>query len=98
MAVLQFFNVIVLLFETIYYYIPNIWIIFTIVLWEGLLGGGAYVNTFYRMSTEIPRADRKISLGIATMADSIGIALAGWLAMPVHNAICDLPKPMRLGS
>ncbi|KAF7383428.1 hypothetical protein HZH66_012778 [Vespula vulgaris] len=98
MAVLQFFNVIVLLFETIYYYIPNIWIIFTIVLWEGLLGGGAYVNTFYRMSTEIPRADRKISLGIATMADSIGIALAGWLAMPVHNAICNLPKPMRLGS
>ncbi|KAK2587180.1 hypothetical protein KPH14_002928 [Odynerus spinipes] len=98
MAVLQFFNVIVLLFETIYYYIPNIWIVFTIVLWEGLLGGGAYVNTFYRMSTEIPRADRKISLGIATMADSIGIALAGWLAMPVHNAICSLSKPTRLGS
>ncbi|XP_047365002.1 battenin [Vespa velutina] len=98
MAVLQFLNVIILLFETIYYYIPNIWIIFTIVLWEGLLGGGAYVNTFYRMSTEIPRADRKISLGIATMADSIGIALAGWLAMPVHNAICHLPKPVRLGS
>lgn len=47
---------------------------------------------------QIPRADRKISLGIATMADSIGIALAGWLAMPVHNAICNLPKPMRLGS
>ncbi|KAL2738790.1 battenin [Vespula squamosa] len=98
MAVLQFFNVIILLFETIYYYIPNIWIIFSVVLWEGLLGGGAYVNTFYRMSTEIPRADRKISLGIVTMADSIGIALAGWLAMPVHNAICNLPKPMRLGS
>ncbi|KAG7198656.1 hypothetical protein KM043_006013 [Ampulex compressa] len=98
MAVLQFVNVIIMLFESIYYYIPNIWIVFAIVLWEGLLGGGAYVNTFYRMSTEIPRSDLKISLGIATMADSIGITLAGWLSMPVHNAICRLPKPSRLGS
>ncbi|XP_024888805.1 battenin [Temnothorax curvispinosus] len=98
MSVLQFVNVIILLFEAIYYYIPNIWIVFALVLWEGLLGGGAYVNTFYRMSTEIPREDREASLGIATMADSIGIALAGWLSMPVHNAICKMPQPTRLGS
>ncbi|XP_020291152.1 battenin isoform X2 [Pseudomyrmex gracilis] len=98
MSVLQFINVIILLFEAIYYYIPNIWIVFALVLWEGLLGGGAYVNTFYRMSTEIPRADREASLGITTMADSIGIALAGWLSMPVHNAICKLPHPTRLNS
>ncbi|KAL0108823.1 hypothetical protein PUN28_014146 [Cardiocondyla obscurior] len=97
MSVLQFANVVILLFETIYYYIPNIWIVFALVLWEGLLGGGAYVNTFYRMSTEIPRSDREVSLGIATMADSIGIALAGWLSMPVHNAICKMPQPQRLG-
>lgn len=51
----QFFNVIILLFESIYYYMPNIWIVFAVVLWEGLLGGAAYVNTFYRMSTEVMR-------------------------------------------
>ncbi|XP_050450880.1 battenin [Cataglyphis hispanica] len=98
MSVLQFINVLILLFETLFYYIPNIWIVFALVLWEGLLGGGAYVNTFYRMSTEIPKADREVSMGIATMSDSIGIALAGWLSMPVHNAICKLPQPKRLGS
>lgn len=98
MSVLQLFNLIILLFESIFYYIPNIWIVFAFVLWEGLLGGAAYVNTFFRMSTEIPRADREASMGIATMADSIGIALAGWLSMPVHNAICKLPQPKRLGS
>lgn len=49
----QFLNVVVLLFETLFYYLPSIWIVFTFVLWEGLLGGGAYVNTFYRMSTEV---------------------------------------------
>ncbi|XP_029157627.1 battenin-like isoform X2 [Nylanderia fulva] len=98
LSLLQFFNVIILLFETIYYYIPNIWIVFGLVMWEGLLGGGAYVNTFFRMSSEIPKADREASLGIATMSDSIGIALAGWLSMPVHNAICKLPQPKRLDS
>ncbi|XP_046596829.1 battenin isoform X1 [Neodiprion lecontei] len=97
MAALQFVNVIIMTFETLYFYIPNIWIVFAIVLWEGLLGGGAYVNTFYKMSKEVPAEDREFSLGITTMADSIGIALAGWIAMPVHNAICKLPQPTRLG-
>lgn len=98
MSVFQLINVIILLFETLFYYIPNIWIVFAFVLWEGLLGGGAYVNTFFRISTEIPKADRETSLEIATMSDAIGIALAGWLSMPVHNAICRLPQPKRLGS
>lgn len=51
----QLINVIILLFETLFYYIPNIWIVFALVLWEGLLGGGAYVNTFFRISTEVIR-------------------------------------------
>lgn len=40
-------------FEAVYYYIPNIWIVFALVLWEGLLGGAAYVNTFYKMTKEV---------------------------------------------
>ncbi|XP_033220580.1 battenin [Belonocnema kinseyi] len=95
MSVLQFINVIILLCETLFYYVPNIWIIFALVLWEGLLGGGAYVNTFYRMVKELPSGDREASMGIASLADSIGIALAGWAAMPVHNVICKLPPPIR---
>lgn len=49
----QFINVIIMTCETLFFYIPNIWIVFAIVLWEGLLGGGAYVNTFYKMSKEV---------------------------------------------
>ncbi|XP_031783320.1 battenin isoform X2 [Nasonia vitripennis] len=98
MSVLQLANVVLLTFEAVYWYIPNIWIVFALVLWEGLLGGAAYVNTFYRMSKEVPWEQREVSMGIASMADSIGIALAGWASMPVHNAICKLPSPTRLGS
>ncbi|XP_043471454.1 battenin isoform X1 [Leptopilina heterotoma] len=95
MSVLQFINVIILLFESIYYYMPSFWIVFSIVLWEGLLGGGAYVNTFYKISRQIPAEDRETSFSIVVLADSIGIALAGWMSMPVHNAICQLPRPIR---
>lgn len=95
MAVLQFVNVIYFFVEVKTYLTPSIWIIFAAVLWEGLLGGGAYVNTFYRMSKEIPASRRNFALGVVPVADSIGIALAGILAMPVHNALCRLPTPVR---
>lgn len=49
----QFANLIILLTQVLYRYIPNVWIVFAIVFFEGLLGGGAYVNTFYKMSKEV---------------------------------------------
>ncbi|KAL1493451.1 hypothetical protein ABEB36_011500 [Hypothenemus hampei] len=53
MAVLQGMNVIIFTTEAIYYYIPNFYIIVALVLWEGLLGGLAYVNTYYRIANEV---------------------------------------------
>lgn len=93
MAVLQFVNVVLFLVEVFYFISPSIWIIFAIVFWEGLLGGGAYVNTFYRMSKEIPGARGKFAMSVVSMSDSVGIALAGIFAIPSHNAICGLPIP-----
>lgn len=93
MAVFQFFNVIIFLFEVIYFFMPSIWLIFAVVFWEGLLGGGAYVNTFYRMAKEVPESRRNFALGVVPVGDSIGIALAGAAAIPAHNALCMLPMP-----
>ena len=93
MSVLQFLNLVVLTIEVIFFYIPSIWIVFAIVFFEGLLGGSAYVNTFYRMTNELPQSRKKFALGAASISDSIGIAIAGVVAFPVHNAICMLPVP-----
>lgn len=95
LAVFQFINVLILLTEVITFFTPTIWIVFVIVLWEGLLGGGAYVNTFYKMSKDIPEDRRNFALGIVTVSDSIGIFLAGIFAIPAHNALCALPMPIR---
>lgn len=95
MTSFQFLNVLIILTEVITFFTPSIWVVFVLVLWEGLLGGGAYVNTYYRMSKEIPENRRNFALGIVPVADATGIALAGLLAMPTHNALCALPMPIR---
>jgi len=56
-------------------------------------GGAAYVNTFYKISTEVRPEHKEFSLGIVSLADGIGIALAGAMALPLHNAICRMPPP-----
>nr|CAI5852760.1 unnamed protein product [Callosobruchus analis] len=53
MTIFQGINVIIFTTEVLYYYIPNYYIVVALVLWEGLLGGSSYVNTFYRISTEV---------------------------------------------
>uniref|UniRef100_A0A1A9UM16 Sulfatase N-terminal domain-containing protein n=1 Tax=Glossina austeni TaxID=7395 RepID=A0A1A9UM16_GLOAU len=91
MVVFQFMNLAYFFTEVTFFYTPSIWITFTIIVWEGLLGGGGYVNTFYRMSHEIPPARLQFAMATVVQADAYGIALAGFLAIPVHNAICSLP-------
>nr|CAH7768463.1 unnamed protein product [Callosobruchus chinensis] len=53
MTIFQGINVIIFTTEVLYYYIPSYYIVVALVLWEGLLGGSSYVNTFYRISTEV---------------------------------------------
>ncbi|UJR14649.1 hypothetical protein I4U23_001642 [Adineta vaga] len=69
-------------------FIPSIWLVFGLVVFEGLIGGGAYVNTFFKISEEIPEKDREFSMGVASVGDSFGITFAGLLSIPLHNAIC----------
>lgn len=90
LPLLQFINVFLLLLEVRFPFIPSIWIVLLIVLYEGLLGGSAYVNTFYRISSEISEENKEFSMGIACLADSIGIALAGIISLPVHDALCKI--------
>lgn len=96
LTVFQFINVVIVVTEVLTYFLPTIWIVFGVVLWEGLLSGSAYVNTYYKMSVEISADRRKFALGVAPVADAIGIALAGILAIPAHNAICKIPMPIRI--
>ncbi|XP_037527610.1 battenin isoform X2 [Rhipicephalus sanguineus] len=90
LPILQFANVAFIFSEAYFLFLPSFWIVVVIVLYEGLLGGAAYVNTFYRISKDVAPQHREFSLRIASLADSTGIAVAGAVALPVHDAMCLL--------
>lgn len=91
MSILQFFNVIYFTYEAVYLSAPTIWFIFGLVFWEGLLGGCCYVNTFKRITKELPTRYKSFGMAFAGIGESLGVVGAGFLAIPIHNVICKMP-------
>ncbi|XP_056258375.1 battenin isoform X1 [Seriola aureovittata] len=90
LSLLQVVNAVLLLFAVRYQFLPSAWLVFVIVLYEGLLGGAAYVNTFYFISKETEDRQREFAMAAASVGDSLGIALAGVAAFPIHRYFCSL--------
>lgn len=49
----QCFNLAFLLVDVWLSFLPSIYLVFLIILYEGLLGGAAYVNTFHNIALEV---------------------------------------------
>lgn len=49
----QCLNLAFLLADVCLSFLPSIYLIFIIILYEGLLGGAAYVNTFHNIALEV---------------------------------------------
>ncbi|KAF6271341.1 CLN3 lysosomal/endosomal transmembrane protein, battenin [Rhinolophus ferrumequinum] len=52
LALLQCLNLAFLLADVVLSFLPSIYFVFLIILYEGLLGGAAYVNTFHNIALE----------------------------------------------
>ncbi|XP_038123497.1 battenin-like, partial [Cyprinodon tularosa] len=89
-SLLQMLNLVILLFAVRFQFLPSAWIVFALILYEGLLGGAAYVNTFHFISKETESRYREFAMATASVGDSLGIALAGGAAFPVHDYFCSL--------
>lgn len=90
LSLLQCVNAVVLLAAVYFQFLPSVWLVFGVVLYEGLLGGAAYVNTFYYISKETGDRQREFAMASASVGDSMGIALSGATAFPVHRYFCSL--------
>jgi battenin len=86
---LQVLNLVVLIAHAMYPLIPNVYFVFAIVLWEGLLGGLVYVSTYAAVREDIPEEDREFSLGAVTVSDSAGICLAGFIGVGLEKTLCN---------
>ncbi|USW46693.1 Putative batten's disease protein Cln3 [Septoria linicola] len=85
---LQVLNLGVLTVQALYPFIPTVWFIFGIILWEGLLGGLVYVSTFAAVREDVSEDEREFSLGAVTVSDSAGIFCAGLLGAGMETALC----------
>ncbi|KAF2839569.1 batten's disease protein Cln3 [Patellaria atrata CBS 101060] len=85
---LQVLNLVVLTLHALFDFIPNVYIIFAIVFWEGLLGGVVYVSTFAEITDNVPKQDREFSLGATSVSDSGGICIAGFIAISLEVSLC----------
>ncbi|KAL8653630.1 MAG: hypothetical protein Q9210_001982 [Variospora velana] len=65
---LQCLNLLVLVLHSLYFFLPSVYVVFAIVLWEGLLGGLVYVNTFAEIGDQVPKEEREFALGATTRA------------------------------
>lgn len=70
-------------------YIPNVYIVFVVVFWEGLLGGLVYVNTFEEILDAYEGDEREFCLGAATMSDSARIYIAGFISLAMGPWLCE---------
>ncbi|KAF4579553.1 Protein BTN [Pleurotus pulmonarius] len=77
----------------------SVLMVFVLVCVEGICGGLAYVNVFYRVNQEAPdprtahdvertRQEREFKIGSIGFSDSSGILLASVLAMPTELQLC----------
>ena len=55
MPILQVINAVFFTFEAFYSFLPSFWIVVVLIVYEGLLGGASYVNTFYKLSKDVSR-------------------------------------------
>ncbi|KAJ5618425.1 hypothetical protein N7528_007068 [Penicillium herquei] len=87
-SILQVLNLVLLSLHSMFNFIPNVYIVFLVIFWEGLLGGLVYVNTFAEISDRVPEDEREFSLGATTVSDSAGICIAGFVSMTLEVFLC----------
>nr|UJH94434.1 Btn1 [Starmerella bombicola] len=87
-AILQLVNLGMAILQSLYLVNPSIYISFAFMVYEGLLGGAAYVNTFMQVSEAVPKSEREFAMGTVTMSDSAGVAAAALISMWLETSLC----------
>jgi len=74
-AVFQILNALILSIDAATTFIPSIFIVFAIILFEGLMGGAIYVNTFYLISQKFSGKEKEFCLGATSMSYGLSITI-----------------------
>ena len=80
-----------MLTQAFFVILPSIYILFALVLLEGIFGGLVYVNAFHNISetTEIEEKNKEFSIGVVGVADSSGILMAAIWSLWLEPTVCQ---------
>ena len=87
LTILQFFNFVFFLMNTIFVFLPNFYVCFAFMVWVGLMGGGSYVNVMYQIleSPDLAKNEKELALTMTTVCNDIGILTASLLSLLLAN-------------
>ncbi|KAG6007580.1 battenin CLN3 protein [Claviceps maximensis] len=85
---LQAGNMTLLTLQSLYFFIPSVYVVFVVIFWEGLLGGAVYVNCFAEIMENVPENEREFSLSATTVSDSGGICIAALVSILLEPSLC----------
>lgn len=95
MMILQGVICAVFFLDSIYCYMPSLSFSFILFFIEGVIGGLAYVNTYYRIHNELTGDTKDYASPISASMNSFAIGATGFLAIPIHDFVCNLPPRER---
>ena len=85
----QLMNLVIVVFHSLYEFLPSVWFVFAIIAWEGLLGGAVYVNTYAEILDNVQADQREFSLSATAVSDSFGILLAAIISIRLEPWLCE---------
>ena len=88
LSILQCLNFCILVVQSWNYIVKRPWPILTLVLYEGLIGGSTYVNTFLNILDDNYLNLTEFALGSVSMADSIGIFISALIGLKLEPTLC----------
>ena len=71
------------MFNAFFLYIENIYVLFFLMIFVGLMGGASYVNVIYKIqkSEDLDRTEKELALTLLTVFDDIGIFCASLFSL-----------------
>ena len=88
LSILQVLILGLLLLQALTGAIHPIYAVFLIIFCEGLLGGGVYVNAFFRIRREVEPVYQEFALSVCALADTLGISVAGIISLIIRPLLC----------
>ncbi|CCE64769.1 hypothetical protein TPHA_0I02680 [Tetrapisispora phaffii CBS 4417] len=88
LSYLQGFNFLLAIIQSWYFIIKTPWILMILILYEGLIGGSSYVNTFMNILEDVEPQKIEFSLGATSIADSSGIFFAALIGLMLEPELC----------